>query len=79
MDSAEDVLGAQKAGKRPCGPVGLNCSTETSNSSSFWRAQRGGAKNLALDLSADQQQGEMLRPPRRAQHDRPESSMRADS
>ena len=35
---------------------------------SFW-AQQSGAKNLALDFSADQQQGEMLRPPRRTQHD----------
>jgi hypothetical protein len=37
VESAEDVLEAQKAGKTPSGPLGLNCSTETSNSSSFWR------------------------------------------
>jgi hypothetical protein len=38
MDRSEDVLDAQKAGKTPSGPLGLNCSIETSNSSSFWRA-----------------------------------------
>ena len=38
MDLAEDVLEAQKAGKKPSGPLGVNCLTETSNSSSFWRA-----------------------------------------
>jgi hypothetical protein len=35
MDRAEEVLEAQKAGKTPSGPLGLNCSTETSNSSGF--------------------------------------------
>jgi hypothetical protein len=39
-------------------------------------AERSGAKNLALDFSADKQQGEMLRC---AQHDRPESRMKPDS
>jgi hypothetical protein len=61
VDSAEDVLGRKKAGKTPSGPLGLNCSTETSSSSSFWRAQRSEAKNLALDFTTDKQQGEMLR------------------
>jgi hypothetical protein len=37
MDSAEDVLEAQGAGKRPFGPFAVTSSTETSNSSSFWR------------------------------------------
>jgi len=41
MDRAGDVLGAQKAGKTPSGPLGLNCSTETSNSSSFGRRAAG--------------------------------------
>ena len=36
MDSAEDVPRAQKVGKRPCDTIGLICSTETSNASSFW-------------------------------------------
>ena len=56
-------------------------------------SERSGAKNLALAFSADKQQGEMLRgvyPERqseilrfaqndseRAQHDRPESSIRS--
>jgi len=31
--------------------------------------QRSGAKNLALEFSAEKQRGEMLRPPRRTQHD----------
>ena len=31
---------------------------ETSNASSFWREQRSGAKNLALDFSAEKQQGD---------------------
>jgi hypothetical protein len=35
-----------------------------------------GAKNLALDFSAEKEQGEMLR---YAQHDIPESSMTTDS
>jgi hypothetical protein len=35
-----------------------------------------GAKNLALDFSAEKQQGEMVRAPQRAQHDRPENSIR---
>ena len=37
MDSAEGVPRAQEAGKRPCDTIGLICSTETSNASSFWR------------------------------------------
>ncbi len=32
--------GAQKAGKKPSRPLGLTCSIEVSNSSSFWRAKR---------------------------------------
>jgi hypothetical protein len=40
MDGAEDLLGAQKAGKTPSGPLGRNCSTEKSKSSSFWRAPK---------------------------------------
>jgi hypothetical protein len=40
MDGAEDLLGAQKAGKTPSGPLGLNCSTEKSKSSSLWRAPK---------------------------------------
>jgi hypothetical protein len=38
VDSAEDILGVQKVGKKPSGPPGLTFSKETSNSSSFWRA-----------------------------------------
>jgi hypothetical protein len=67
MDRSEDVLGAPKAGKTPSGPLGLNCSIETSNSSSFWRVRHSywrtnPPRRVALDFSADQQQGEMLRP-----------------
>ena len=67
MDGAEDVLGAHGGGKKPSGPGGLSCSTETSNSSIFRRAQRSGVKNHALGISAEKQQGEMLR---YSQHDR---------
>jgi hypothetical protein len=70
MDSAEDVLGAQKAGKSSCHPYGLTCSTETSNSSSFWGARRFlvGEESLRLLFAAsgDLQTAEMLR---FAQHD----------
>jgi hypothetical protein len=38
-----------------------------------WRAQRRGAKNLALDFSAEKQQGGMLRC---AQHDSEEALSR---
>jgi hypothetical protein len=48
MDSAEDVLGAQKTGKRPSDPLSLNGSTETSNSSSFWRVEFGNYAPLSF-------------------------------
>jgi hypothetical protein len=38
MDRCEVVLGAQKAGKAPSGPLGLDCPIEASNSPSFWSA-----------------------------------------
>jgi hypothetical protein len=46
MDRSEGVLGAQKAGKAPSGPLGLNCPIEASNSSSFWRASESNRGNL---------------------------------
>jgi len=52
LDSTEDVRGAQKAGKKLSGPLGLNCSTERSNSSTFWRAEPSVAKNLLLVATA---------------------------
>jgi hypothetical protein len=36
-DSAEDALEARGLGKTLYGPLGLNCSDEKNNSSSFWR------------------------------------------
>jgi hypothetical protein len=38
MDRSEGVLDAQKAGEAPSGPLGLNCSIEAIDSSSFWSA-----------------------------------------
>jgi hypothetical protein len=63
MDSAEDVLGALKAGKTPSRPLGLNCSTETSNSSSFWRGAAGGPEHSEGRISYchENAQSEILR------------------
>ena len=48
MDSAGDLLGARKAGRRPPDPLGLSCSAETSNASSLGRARQ---KKLAMTLA----------------------------
>jgi hypothetical protein len=46
MGSAEEVLGAQGAGKKVSVPFALSSSTERSNSSSFWRGAAGDEGSL---------------------------------